>query len=146
MSLRSASATAGRASPDNATDAREPRSCDMFTACPKCALKLVVTDEDLSVAQGYVRCGRCSIVFNALARLAEERPAPEERVGPAPPAPAASPPSEHTPPQTPPPASRAPAQAPEADAPPPSVTDEDVIPEEALEVNPAKTDVSSVFV
>jgi predicted Zn finger-like uncharacterized protein len=118
----------------------------MFTVCPKCALTLVVTAEDLRVAQGYVRCGRCSSVFNALARLAEERQAPEESVEPAAPAPAASPPREQTPPQTPAPASRAPAQAPAANAPPPSVSDEDAIPEEALEFNPAKTDVSSVFV
>src|SRR6202048_2597619 len=137
MSPRSVNATAGWASPDNAIDARQPRSSVMFTVCPKCALTLVVTAEDLRVAQGYVRCGRCSSVFNALARLAEERPAPEENVEPAAPAPAASPPSEPRPPQTPPPA---------ANAPSPSVTDEDVIPEDALEFNPAKTDVSSVFV
>ena len=30
---------------------------------------------DLRVAQGYVRCGRCSNVFNALARLSEDRQA-----------------------------------------------------------------------
>jgi predicted Zn finger-like uncharacterized protein len=46
----------------------------MFTVCPKCALTLVVTAADLRVAQGYVRCGRCLNVFNALARLSEERP------------------------------------------------------------------------
>src|SRR3984957_12930399 len=45
----------------------------MFTICPKCALTLVVTAQDLRVAQGYVRCGRCSNVFNALARLSEDR-------------------------------------------------------------------------
>src|SRR5579863_473644 len=45
----------------------------MFTICPKCALTLVVTAADLRVAQGHVRCGRCSSVFNALARLTEER-------------------------------------------------------------------------
>ena len=45
----------------------------MFTVCPKCALTLVVTAADLRVAQGYVRCGRCSSVFNALARLSDER-------------------------------------------------------------------------
>src|ERR1700753_4187402 len=48
----------------------------MFTVCPKCALTLVVTAADLRVAQGYVRCGRCSNVFNALARLSEDRGAP----------------------------------------------------------------------
>ena len=47
----------------------------MFTVCPKCALTLVVTAGDLRVAQGYVRCGRCSNVFNALSRLAEDRQA-----------------------------------------------------------------------
>src|ERR1700730_6286495 len=47
----------------------------MFTVCPKCALTLVVTAADLRVAQGYVRCGRCSNVFNALSRLAEDRQA-----------------------------------------------------------------------
>ena len=107
----------------------------MFTVCPKCALTLVVTTEDLRVAQGYVRCGRCSSVFNALARLAEDRGTSEESGGPAPAAPA-SPPGKQTPPQTPPP----------ANAPPQSVTDEDAIPEDALEFNPAKIDVSSVFV
>jgi predicted Zn finger-like uncharacterized protein len=45
----------------------------MFTVCPKCALTLVVTAADLKVAQGYVRCGRCSNVFNAIAALSEDR-------------------------------------------------------------------------
>ena len=102
----------------------------MFTVCPKCALTLVVTTEDLRVAQGYVRCGRCSSVFNALARLTEEGQTSEESAETAPPAPAAS--------QTPPPAP--------PDAPPQSVIDEDAIPEDALEFDPSKTDVASVFV
>ncbi|HXY76429.1 MAG TPA: DUF3426 domain-containing protein [Steroidobacteraceae bacterium] len=45
----------------------------MLTVCPKCALTLVVTAADLRAAQGYVRCGRCAAVFNALARLSEDR-------------------------------------------------------------------------
>src|SRR5205823_4226129 len=49
----------------------------MLTICPKRALTLLVTAEDLRVAQGYVRCGRCSSVFNALARLTGERQEPE---------------------------------------------------------------------
>ena len=102
----------------------------MFTVCPKCALTLVVTTEDLRIAQGYVRCGRCSSVFNALARLTEEGQTSEESAETAPPAPAAS--------QTPPPAP--------LDAPPQSVIDEDAIPEDALEFDPSKTDVASVFV
>ncbi|HEY2036820.1 MAG TPA: MJ0042-type zinc finger domain-containing protein, partial [Steroidobacteraceae bacterium] len=83
----------------------------MFTVCPKCALTLVVTAADLRVAQGYVRCGRCLNVFNALARLSEERPAaapeppPETTTDAAlePPeaASAAPPPQELTPPEPP---------------------------------------------
>src|SRR5262249_17492097 len=45
----------------------------MFTVCPKCALTLVVTAQDLRVAQGYVRCGRCSNVFNAIIGLTDDR-------------------------------------------------------------------------
>jgi predicted Zn finger-like uncharacterized protein len=64
----------------------------MFTVCPKCALTLVVTAADLRVAQGYVRCGRCSNVFNALSRLSEDRqagaaaaqPSPESAAAPKP--------------------------------------------------------------
>lgn len=44
----------------------------MLTVCPKCALSLAVTAADLRVGQGYVRCGRCSSVFNALVALAED--------------------------------------------------------------------------
>jgi predicted Zn finger-like uncharacterized protein len=44
----------------------------MFTICPKCTLTLAVTAEDLRAGQGYVRCGRCLNVFNALLALSEE--------------------------------------------------------------------------
>lgn len=44
----------------------------MFTVCPKCTLTLAVTATDLRVGQGYVRCGRCANVFNALLGLSEE--------------------------------------------------------------------------
>jgi len=53
----------------------------MFTVCPKCALTLAVTAADLRVGQGYVRCGRCASVFNALVALHEE--APREQPDPA---------------------------------------------------------------
>lgn len=43
----------------------------MYTVCPKCALTLAVSAEDLRKGQGYVRCGRCSNVFNALLTLTE---------------------------------------------------------------------------
>src|SRR6266513_2983271 len=129
MSPRSASATGGWGSPDAAIDTPQ-RSPVMFTVCPKCALTLVVSAEDLRVAQGYVRCGRCSSVFNALARLTEEGQIAAESVETEAPAPAASP----TPLPAPP------------DASPQSVTDEDPIPEDALEFDPTTTDVASVFV
>jgi predicted Zn finger-like uncharacterized protein len=123
----------------------------MFTICPKCALTLLVTAEDLRVAQGYVRCGRCSSVFNALARLTEER---QELGGPPESAPA-QPSVEESPAPTPPPPASARARARASDAapspsppppPPPGVSDEDAIPDDALEFDPTRTDVSSVFV
>jgi predicted Zn finger-like uncharacterized protein len=43
----------------------------MLTVCPKCALTLAVTAADLRVGQGYVRCGRCATVFNALLALTD---------------------------------------------------------------------------
>jgi predicted Zn finger-like uncharacterized protein len=131
----------------------------MFTVCPKCALTLVVTAADLRVAQGYVRCGRCSSVFNALAQLSDERAAAAAAssaslADPPPDAPAEPqalkspqvPPSPQTPqesaPSPSPTAARAgaPSQRPAA-----GLAPEDPIPEDALEFNPA-TDASSVFV
>jgi predicted Zn finger-like uncharacterized protein len=116
----------------------------MFTVCPKCALTLVVTAADLRVAQGYVRCGRCSSVFNALARLSERQAAAENPE--ADPAAAAAPPAAS-------PLARAPTPQPvEATASTPhsptleSLPDEPVVPETALEFNPNTTDVNSVFV
>jgi predicted Zn finger-like uncharacterized protein len=44
----------------------------MLTVCPKCTLTLAVTATDLRTGQGYVRCGRCATVFNALVALSEE--------------------------------------------------------------------------
>jgi predicted Zn finger-like uncharacterized protein len=133
----------------------------MFTICPKCALTLAVTAADLRVAQGYVRCGRCSSVFNALARLTEERQSasPEPSAPPVtspavpvsaaaspPPSPSpdvqpvASPPPSHTAASPAVTATAAPGEAPAA------AEDIDVIPEEALEFDPARTDAESVFV
>jgi predicted Zn finger-like uncharacterized protein len=102
----------------------------MFTVCPKCALTLVVTAADLRVAQGYVRCGRCSSVFNALAQLSDERQPPLSST------PAAEPP---------PPEPRQSVAAP-AEPPQPPADDEDAIGEDALEFDPSRTDVNSVFV
>lgn len=50
----------------------------MVTTCANCRQQLAVTAADLRVGQGFVRCGRCDKVFNALLTLAEgpagERP------------------------------------------------------------------------
>jgi predicted Zn finger-like uncharacterized protein len=103
----------------------------MFTVCPKCALTLVVTAADLRVAQGYVRCGRCSSVFNALAQLSDERAAARA---------AETAPAEPEPEEL--------ALAPEAPAPAATrgAGDEESVSEDALEFNPETTDASSVFV
>jgi predicted Zn finger-like uncharacterized protein len=45
----------------------------MYTVCPRCTLTLAVTAEDLRTGQGYVRCGRCLNVFNALLALTEDQ-------------------------------------------------------------------------
>ena len=36
------------------------------TRCPKCDTRFRVTDEQLSIAKGKVRCGNCMEVFNAI--------------------------------------------------------------------------------
>jgi predicted Zn finger-like uncharacterized protein len=127
----------------------------MFTVCPKCALTLVVTAADLRVAQGYVRCGRCSSVFNALARLTEERQAeaPGEAVQtpraptdlPAP-APSQPPPAQAQPRGAPP---QAATTAAPGTTPSPATTGteaEDVIPDDDLEFHPDRADVSALFI
>jgi predicted Zn finger-like uncharacterized protein len=59
----------------------------MFTVCPKCTLTLAVTAIDLRVGQGYVRCGRCANVFNALLTLSEEPSESGSGAGGSPPSP-----------------------------------------------------------
>jgi predicted Zn finger-like uncharacterized protein len=109
----------------------------MYTVCPKCALTLVVTAADLRVAQGFVRCGRCSNVFNALARLSEDRSASSVGV--------ASPTLSQPIPPQPPPEPEPPV--PEADPEPQQLlADADSIPDTALEFDADATDVSKVFV
>lgn len=91
----------------------------MFTVCPKCALTLAVTAADLRVGQGYVRCGRCSNVFNALLTLSEDATRPlatdgaAPRTAPPPPPPAEALPASGPPPapEEPPPAGNAPELA-----------------------------------
>lgn len=45
-----------------------------ITACPQCQTRFRVTEEQLEVRNGKVRCGRCEHVFNALETLIEETP------------------------------------------------------------------------
>ena len=131
----------------------------MFTVCPKCSLTLVVTAADLRVAQGYVRCGRCSNVFNALSRLSEDRQASVQASAGAQtttgPQPAAAPPAPK--PAAPAPLQRTDAtsrskalQTPPAPSPPVPEPmrygDDTEIPEEDLEFNPDATDITKVFV
>jgi predicted Zn finger-like uncharacterized protein len=144
----------------------------MFTVCPKCALTLVVTAADLRVAQGYVRCGRCSNVFNAIVGLSDDRQAKAAKAAAqaaenarrqapaaAPPPPPPPPPPKPAP-APPPPAPKAPPKA--APKPEPPVDDTaitgeneaiyaepepmDVVPDTALEFDATSTDVSKVFV
>src|SRR3954470_15353738 len=111
----------------------------MFTVCPKCALTLVVTAADLRVAQGYVRCGRCSNVFNALSRLSEDRQAGAPTPGGAPAQPQAA--------REPQASTLKPAAAPKPAAPEPMRYGDDTeIPEEDLEFNADATDLNKVFV
>src|SRR5215475_15252439 len=107
----------------SARAATEPQPvAAMFTVCPKCALTLVVTAADLRVAQGYVRCGRCSSVFNALARLTDERQA-----------------AALEPPQTPADEPAEPPANPRQSATPAPENDDDLT-DDALEFDPSRTD------
>ncbi len=45
-----------------------------ITACPQCQTRFRVTEEQLGMRNGNVRCGRCAHVFNALESLIEESP------------------------------------------------------------------------
>lgn len=57
------------------------------TQCPSCQTRFKVTDAQLGIAQGMVRCGRCSHVFNALDHLVANpvpaAPAPQAASAPA---------------------------------------------------------------
>ena len=118
----------------------------MFTVCPKCALTLVVSAADLRVAQGYVRCGRCSSVFNALARLSDEQQAAVAEGEPA----AAATPEPETPAQEGPadlsPLEEALSRPEEAGTPESPTAADEPVSEDALEFDPETTDVGAVFV
>lgn len=146
----------------------------MFTVCPKCSLKLVVTAADLRVAQGYVRCGRCSNIFNALVGLSDEQQAvlareqQRDATSRAPQEPSPTPPSTAS--STEPPAPQPPEPAPPqqtqpqaqthtltptptpmpAPAPTPEIAREtpadELLSDAALEFDAGRTNVSEVFV
>jgi predicted Zn finger-like uncharacterized protein len=123
----------------------------MFTVCPKCALTLTVTAADLRVAQGFVRCGQCTNVFNALLGLSDDRqPAPAASVQelvpePAPPAEVAS--ADDAPPPGDMQEERASAEeeTPLADEDAP-ISDDASIEQTSLEFNPDAADVSEIFI
>jgi len=78
----------------------------LATRCTHCGTIFKVVQDQLKVSEGWVRCGRCHEVFNALPALFDlDTEAPPPRQVPQPPAPAPQTPSA---PLTPPPA-RAPA-------------------------------------
>jgi predicted Zn finger-like uncharacterized protein len=46
----------------------------MYSQCPECHTRFRVTADALRAAHGTVRCGRCGIAFDALARLSDTPP------------------------------------------------------------------------
>ncbi|NOZ37473.1 MAG: hypothetical protein GXP11_05285, partial [Gammaproteobacteria bacterium] len=43
----------------------------MFTCCPECKTCFRITDEQLAMAKGLVRCGHCHQIFNGGESLTE---------------------------------------------------------------------------
>ena len=46
----------------------------MFTCCPKCETCFRITEQQLAIAKGLVRCGHCQKVFNGSEHLTENLP------------------------------------------------------------------------
>lgn len=83
----------------------------LATRCPHCNTIFKVVQDQLKVSEGWVRCGRCTEVFNALEGLFDmEREAPPQRIVP-PTTVVTQPPPSAPPPEEPPPASPGPAEA-----------------------------------
>ena len=55
----------------------------MFTDCPSCARQFRIHAEQISAANGLVRCGYCGVQFNTLERL-HDKPLPESELAPPP--------------------------------------------------------------
>ena len=105
----------------------------MFTVCSKCNLRLTVTATDLRAAQGYVRCGRCHNVFNALAALADDPARQAEQTSAAD--------TQNRP------VLRPPAPEPQPATPgPPETLAETSAADTSLEFNPASTNINEVFI
>jgi predicted Zn finger-like uncharacterized protein len=111
----------------------------MFTVCSKCNLRLTVTATDLRAAQGYVRCGRCHNVFNALAALADD---PARLAEQASGADTQSRQALTAPTPEPQPATPAPPATPAT----PETLAETSAPDTSLEFNPASTNINEVFI
>ncbi len=128
----------------------------MFTVCPKCTLTLVVTTVDLRAGQGYVRCGRCANVFNALIALREGDPdsaadTAKRRIAETGPTPPPNPalgsgvsmdPEPEPEPEAEPQPESEPEPEPESQPEPEDI----VLSEESLEFDAASTDVSEIFI
>ncbi|MGC1458876.1 MAG: zinc-ribbon and DUF3426 domain-containing protein [Steroidobacteraceae bacterium] len=106
----------------------------MFTVCSKCNLRLTVTATDLRAAQGYVRCGRCHNVFNALAALADDPARLGEQT-------AAADTQSRVALKPPEPPAESPAPSPASDA-----QDDPASTDTSLEFNPASTNINEVFI
>ncbi|MGE8317569.1 MAG: DUF3426 domain-containing protein [Comamonas sp.] len=65
-----------------------------ITRCPECHTRFKVVDDQLRISGGWVRCGKCKAVFDALAHLwakpQEQAPDPQQPAEAAGPAPAAA--------------------------------------------------------
>lgn len=48
-----------------------------ITQCPECGTCFKVSQDQLEVRHGMVRCGRCQAVFNATAHLRDDQPSPQ---------------------------------------------------------------------
>lgn len=53
-------------------------STSFITQCPRCATKFKVTQEQLNISEGWVRCGRCQHIFDAKNQLTEGPDSPAQ--------------------------------------------------------------------
>ena len=129
----------------------------LATRCTSCATVFRVVQDQLKVSEGWVRCGRCGAVFNALEGLfdlepdlvvaAAPSPAPAPApAGPLPPAPAPSSASEPEAPDEPPADRALPAPAAPSDPPEPPFLAEPVAPEQDSEPDLAAESPADAYV